>query len=151
MRDGKELSKHVKWRPPGHLPRSHVGQDELQLVKQVPELKAEEGKDSSEKTTDTRGGGRVKVTYSGEGAAKPLLSLLVLPSLVLQARQPYWEILKQHQDDLRGSRPQVNDSGQWVRLLPLLEDHSQFALPAFRLGLLGESHIETCHQGHCST
>lgn len=120
-------------------------------MKQVPELKAEEGKDSSEKTTDTRGGGRVKVTYSGEGAAKPLLSLLVLPSLVLQARQPYWEILKQHQDDLRGSCPQVNDSGQWVRLLPLLEDHSQFALPAFRLGLLGESHIETCHQGHCST
>lgn len=40
MRDGEELGKHVKGRTPGHLPRGHVGQDKLQLVKQVSELKA---------------------------------------------------------------------------------------------------------------
>lgn len=40
MRDGEELGKHVKGRTPGHLPRGHVGQDKLQLVKQVPKLKA---------------------------------------------------------------------------------------------------------------
>ena len=49
-RDCKELSEHVKGGAPSHLPRSHIGHDELQLVKQVPELKAKD-RDASVMTT----------------------------------------------------------------------------------------------------
>ena len=50
-RDCKELSEHVKGGTPSHLPRSHIGQDELQLVKQVPELKAKDREASVTTTT----------------------------------------------------------------------------------------------------
>ena len=49
-RDCKELSEHVKGGAARHLPRSHIGHDELQLVKQVPELKAKD-RDASVMTT----------------------------------------------------------------------------------------------------
>lgn len=50
-RDGEELGEHVEGRAPGHLPRGHIGQDKLQLVKQVPKLKAK--RDRLEKTEPT--------------------------------------------------------------------------------------------------
>ena len=41
----------MKGGTPSHLPRSHIGQDELQLVKQVPELKAKDREASVTTTT----------------------------------------------------------------------------------------------------
>ena len=57
-RDGEELGKHVEGRAPGHLPRGHVGQDKLQLLKQIPKLKAK--RHGLEKTAGP--GHHVKVT-----------------------------------------------------------------------------------------
>lgn len=54
-RDGEELGKHVEGGTPGHLPRGHVGQDELQFVKQVPKLQEE--RERLERTALTLGTG----------------------------------------------------------------------------------------------